>query len=94
VITYHQIKGLIDKTAQQTSCVCELKEFLLRISELSEQITAISQDLEKDQADMSREIDSIKALEKILQREVFDKPLAGAQKPFSGQHESPCIRTM
>ncbi len=73
MITYHQIKQITRKMAQQAVYVGQLQETLAQVNRLSDLISGLGQELKRDQEKMSHEIRSVEVLDEILKKHVYGK---------------------
>ncbi len=71
MITYHQIREMMQMVAQQSRQFQQLHEALASASRLSDRIEALSQELESERNRMSHEFRSVEVLEEILAQHVF-----------------------
>lgn len=79
VLTYHQIKGLMEKVnvlAGQVGC---LRESINSVIEFSDAIDSLNADLMCERERISHEIRSVEVLEQILQKYVYSD--SGAVEP-------------
>jgi len=73
VITYHQIKQITRKMAEQAVYVGQLQETLAQVNRLSDLISGLGHELKRDQEKMSHEIRSVEVLDEILKKHVYGK---------------------
>jgi hypothetical protein len=74
VITYHQIRQMTLKIAEQAEYVRELKEVLEQAQAVSDKLSSVGGEIEEHRHEMTHEIHTVEILEEILRKQIFTNP--------------------
>jgi len=74
VITLHEVKGIIQKTAALSSYIVQLNQLLPEVVQLSEKLRDLSEDLALEQDHMTANIRSVEVLGELLRKHVYQTP--------------------
>jgi hypothetical protein len=85
VITYHQIRQMTLKIAEQAEYVRELKDVLEQVQALSDKLSSVGDEIEEHRQEMTHDIRSVEILEDILRRQVFTDPEPPPNGPESAE---------
>lgn len=68
VITYHQVKGMVDKMAALSTHIGMMQTMLPKVIQLSEKIDILNDELLIEREKISKEIEQVELLEKVLKK--------------------------
>lgn len=71
MITLHEVKGIIQKTAALSSYIIQLNQLLPEVVQLTEKLRHLSEDLTLDQDHMTAKIRSVEVLGELLRKHVY-----------------------
>ncbi|UCD64981.1 MAG: hypothetical protein JSW34_06000 [Candidatus Zixiibacteriota bacterium] len=79
MITFHEIKRVIQKMAVLSSHIGQLKQLLPQMIQLSEQIDRLNEDLSLERDQMTAKIRSVEVLGEILKTHVYRSAVPSGQ---------------
>jgi hypothetical protein len=88
VITFHEIRRVIQKMAVLSGHIVQLNRLLPEVIQLSEKIDSLNEDLTLERDRMTAKIRSVEVLGEILRTHVYQNPTGVGREQTIGQFDA------